>query len=308
MNRFRRIACIDRVNLTDSAYDKLMEHSEQTFTPCTLDDPASADEAYSRIADADAALVSWRSRVGAEVLERCTSLKYIGLCASKYTNPKEGNIDIEAASSLGITVSAVGQYGDEATAEFIFCKLLEIVRGFEKTQWKEMPCELFEKTIGIVGMGSMGSHVLRLARGFGMDIIYTSRTPKPECGARLVALDELLATSDIISLHVPKGFRILGKKEFSQIESGTILVNTCLGIVFDPDDFAEWISTSNNIAIMDESCDAVYRQFRALPNVIYPTVVAGRTAESRSRLSEQVLSNLVAYLSGNPKNLLTAPP
>ncbi|MBX9670723.1 MAG: hypothetical protein K2X93_24190 [Candidatus Obscuribacterales bacterium] len=306
MNKFGKIVCVDKINLTPDAYDRIAQHSMQGFAPCTADDPVDSDDTYSRIGDADAALVSWRSKIGADVLKRCTELRYMGLCASKYTNPKEGNIDLEAAKALGIAVSAVGQYGDEATAEYIFCKLLEIARGFEKAQWKEMPCELFEKTIGIVGMGSMGSHVLRLARGFGMNVIYASRTPKPECGAKMVELDELLATCDIVSLHVPKGFRILGKKEFAQMRPGAMLVNTCLGVVFEPEDFSDWSSNPRNLTIMDESCDPIYRQFRTFPNVIYPAVVAGRTEESRARLSEQVISNMVAYLNGTPKNLMTS--
>jgi hypothetical protein len=242
-----------------------------------------------------------------DVLSQCQSLRYIGLCASKYSNLDAANVDIKAARRRGITVTAIGQYGDEATAEFIFCTLLNLCRGFEKVQWQYMPCELHGKRLGIIGMGAMGEQVLRLARGFGMEVGYFSRARKPECelsGATYMSKLELLRSSDIVSLHVPKGTRILSARSFGEMRANAVLVNTCLGMVFTPEDFEAWIKKSTNFAIMDESTDLAYRQFRELPNVIYPPVIAGRTAESRERLSAQVLANVEAFLAGTPQNVI----
>ena len=88
------------------------------------------------------------------------------------------------------------------------------------------------------------------------------------------------------------------------MRANAVLVNTCLGMVFTPEDFEAWIKKSTNFAIMDESTDLAYRQFRELPNVIYPPVIAGRTAESRERLSAQVLANVEAFLAGTPQNVI----
>jgi lactate dehydrogenase-like 2-hydroxyacid dehydrogenase len=281
--------------------------SETPFVACAVD-PSHPDQICAQIADADCALVSWRTRVDDAVMTRCPSLRHIGLCASKYTNPAAGNVDVTAAARHGVTVTAVGQYGDEATAEFIFCTLLNLCRGFEKIQWQDMPCELHGKRLGVIGMGAMGQHVVRRALGFGMQVSYFSRTRKPECevlGATYTSKRELLRSSDIVSLHVPKATHILSAAEFALMRAQSVLINTCLGVVFAPEDFEEWIKDSPNFAIMDESCDLVYRQFRALPNVIYPSIVAGRTAESRQRLSAQVLANLEAYLAGRPQNVIS---
>jgi len=304
--KFLRIACLDNVNLTPEAYRRLEVMAIAPFIPCYVD-PTDAEETSGRIVEADCALVSWRTRVDDDVMSQCNSLRYIGLCASKYTNPAAANIDLKAARRRGITVTAVDQYGDEATAEFIFWTLLNLCRGFGKIQWQDTPCELHGKRLGIIGMGAMGKQMLGRALGFGMEVGYFSRTRKPECellGATYMNKPELLRWSDIVSLHVPKGTRILSARSLSEIRAHCVLVNTCLGQVIAPEDFEGWIKKSNTFAIMDESTDVGYRKFRDLPNVIYPAVIAGRTAESRGRLSSQVLSNMEAFLAGKPRNVI----
>lgn len=304
--KFQRIACVDNVNLTPEAYKRLAELSKMEFTPC-LADPRDTRQTTEQVAGADCLLVSWRTRVDEEVMARLPALRYIGLCASKYTNPAAGNIDLEAARRRGITVSAVGQYGDEATAEFIFCQLLNLFRGMQPTRWSDTACELHGKSLGIIGMGAMGQHVLKRAIGFGMDVQYYSRTRKPESeqlGARFASQAEVLAASDIVSLHVPKGICAMTADHFATMKPRSVLVNTCLGVVFAPQDLDHWLNTPSHFAVMDESADESYRKFRSRTNVIYPNVVAGRTAESRQRLSRQVLDNLEAFLSGTPQNVI----
>lgn len=304
--KFQRIACADNINLTPEAYKRLGNLSHDEFTAC-LSDPQDKSQLMPQIAGADCLLVSWRTRVDNEVLEHVPSLRYIGLCASKYTNPAEGNIDLEAARRRGVTVSAVGQYGDEATAEFIFCVLLNLFRGIQPPRWSDMASELHSKSLGIIGMGVMGHEVLRRAMGFGMDVHYYSRTRKPESeqlGARYASQRAVLAASDIVSLHVPKGTCVMTADDFATMRPRSVLVNTCLGAVFSPDDLDAWLRSPSHFAVMDESADEIYRKFRSRTNVIYPNIVAGRTAESRQRLSAQVLDNLEGFLNGTPKNVI----
>jgi lactate dehydrogenase-like 2-hydroxyacid dehydrogenase len=304
--KFPHIACIDDIDLTPETYRRLEEISAGQFKHCDAD-PASPQEIIAQLSDADCALVSWRTRVDEGIMRQCPSLQYIGLCASRYSNEDQSNVDIKAARRPGITVTAVGQYGDEATAEFIFCLLLNLCRGLEKAQWQKIPCELHQKKLGIIGLGAVGENVLRLALGFGMEVAYFSRRHKPNCellGATYLRKTELLRWSDILSLHVPKGTLILSAEDFAEMQAQAVLVNTCLGTVFAAEDFEAWIKNSSHFAIMDASVDAAYLRFRELPNVIYRSVIAGQTAESRRRLSAQVLSNLEAFLAGNPKNVI----
>lgn len=299
---FSKIVCLDNTNLTEDAYEAIDSLASQSLARSEELVP----EDLPGCEDADVALVSWRTRVDEAAMKKYPSLKYIGLCASKYTNPKVGNIDLEAATKLGITVTAVGQYGDEATAEYIFCMLMNLCRGFGKAQWKESPCELYGKKLGIIGMGAMGKEVLRLGLGFGMEMYYFSRTRKPEVedkGCKFVEKKELLEICDIVTLHVPKGITIMDKSDFSLMKTDAILINTS-GVVLDPDDFDSFIKCPTNFSIMDECADQTYHRFKSYPNVIFPDVVAGRTSESRARLSEQVLGNLKAYLEGKNLNVI----
>jgi lactate dehydrogenase-like 2-hydroxyacid dehydrogenase len=304
--KFERIACADNINLTNDAYARLASLSIQPFNSCSSD-PKTESELFERIDGADCVLVSWRTPMDESLLARCHNLKYIGLCASKYSNPSAANINLAQAQNSGISVTGVGAYGDEATAEFIFCTLLNLCRGFGQAQWKNFPCELHGKRLGIIGMGAMGSHVLRLAQGFGMVVSYFSRTRKPEyesAGVCYLEKSELLKQMDIISLHVPKGTTILNRADFDCMGEETVLINTCLGTVFSIADFEAWIKLPARFAIMDESADQAYRIFRGKPNVIYPKVVAGKTSESKARLSNQVIANLESFLAGTPQNII----
>jgi lactate dehydrogenase-like 2-hydroxyacid dehydrogenase len=266
---FKRIICVDNLGFSLKTYQDLQRFSKAEVCPHESD-PSDNNELLARIGDADCALVSWRTPLGAEVIQASKSLRYIGLCASKYTNPDACNIDLRAARDNRITVTAAGQYGDEATAEYIFYALLSLCRGFEKIQWRKKPSELFGKKLGIIGMGVMGKQMLKLALGFCMQVSYFSKTRKPECeklGAIYLSKSDLLKNSDIVSLHVPKGSSALSEVDFCDFSPNSILVNTSLGLVFPPRAFATWIEKKDNIVIMDGSVDRIYQNFRELPNV-----------------------------------------
>ncbi len=290
---FNQIVAVDDVALTEGAISKIKKYSKN---PARFydNDPESTEEVIKRIGNSDCVLVSWRTKITKEIFENCKNIKYIGICGTS-----SSNISLEEAKKRGIVVSNVGSYGDEAPAEYIFYQLLSLARGFGKYQWKEMPCELFEKTLGIVGLGAVGSEVAKLGLGFRMKVIYYDITRKPEFekkGLRYLELDELIEKSDIISIHVPKDTKILAKKELGLIPKGTILVDTCLGKVFDIEDFVSWINKGENFAIFDYSVsEEYYKKFKDLKNVIFPKVIGGRTLESKKRLSMQVVKNIQAF-------------
>jgi len=171
-----------------------------------------------------------------------------------------------------------------------------------------MPCELFGKTLGIVGLGAVGKQVARLALGFGMKVVYYSRTRELEFerkGLKFMNLHDLIKNSNIISLHVPKDTKIFSKKEFEIIPKGTILVNTCLGKVFGEKDFIDWIEKGDNFAIFDYSVsEEYYKKFKNLKNVIFPKIIAGKTMESKQRLSMKVIENLKSFLENKPVNVV----
>jgi phosphoglycerate dehydrogenase-like enzyme len=292
---FRRIAVVDSLSLSPSYRGRVQEFSAAPVV-FPEDDPASEYETLGRIGDADAILVSWRTPLTASVLTACPALRYIGVCATSMAG-----IDKAAAARRGIAMTNVEDYGDEATAEFIFLQLLTLVRGAGPHAWRDEPCELNGKTIGIVGLGAVGQKVARLALGFDMRPSYFSRTRKPDweaIGLRYVPLDELLVGSEIVTLHTPRGLRILDASAFERMRPGVILVDTAVGDVLDAEAFRHWIAGHGNFAIFDYATgEEYYARFRDLPNVIFPRTIAGRTRESQDRLGEKALANLARVVA-----------
>jgi phosphoglycerate dehydrogenase-like enzyme len=294
MQKFHKIAVLGDTRLLEDTKQHIQELSEQpVIFPGT--NAADEDELVARTGDADAILFSWGTNITASYLEHCPSLKYIGVCATTL-----GNIDTDAVNARGIALKNVTDYGDEATAEWIFTQLLMLARGEGTYQWKELPSELFGKTIGIIGLGAVGQQVARLALGFGMNVLYFSRSRKSEWEAKgliFTPLQELLSTSDVISLHTPRDVQMLGTEEFRLIPKGSILVETSVGNVLDEAAFKEWIGRQENYVIMDYSTGEKYYQlFHDLPRVTFPKVIAGMTTESKQRLGDKVVANIRQYL------------
>ena len=295
MLKFNKIAVYGKINVTTAGKQELAKYSKGNIIYYNSD-PKDQNEVVKRLNGADAILLSWYHDLPAKTMEKLHNLKYIGVCG---TNLK--NIAVDYVKNSGIFIKNVYDYGDEATAEFVFWQLLNLARGYGKYQWREQPCELFNKTLGIVGMGAVAVQVVRLALGFGMHSLYFTRSRKPEIeakGVKYLNLQDLIKQSDIVTLHVPKNTLIFGKKEFALMTKGKILINTCLGKVFEVADFKNWISKQENYAIIDASTSEEYQQLSTLPNVIYQDLIAGKTIESNERLTKKVLFNIKNYLTG----------
>jgi D-3-phosphoglycerate dehydrogenase len=174
----------------------------------------------------------------APTLEKCAGLKHIvflGTGAASF-------VDIAAAQKLGIKVSTISGYGDTTVAEhamglvFAAARHIATMHGIVRGgAWRPMQgMELRGKTLGIVGLGGIGAEMARLGTGIGLKVLAYNRTPKPGT----VPLDELLAQSDIVSLHLglndqTRGF--LGRERIAKTRPGVIIVNTArAGVVDEP--------------------------------------------------------------------------
>lgn len=188
-----------------------------------------------RIQDADCVLVSWRTKIDREVIASHPSIRYIGMCCSLY-DERSANVDIAAARAHGIEVRGVRDYGDEGVAEFVMSELIRLLKGLGPHQWLSEPVELQQRKLGIIGMGATGQILAHRASAFGMRVQYFSRSRKPDCeqeGYEYVPLRDLLQTSEIISMHLPRNTKLLGPEEFAALGHGKILVNTSLGAPFE---------------------------------------------------------------------------
>jgi len=291
MNKFKSIVTINVLALPEQTEKEIRKYSENEVIFQSIDSN-SEDQTISRIGNADAVLGSWNSTITKKVLDACLNIKYIGICGTSLTN-----VDVEEIKKRGIVLKNAIDWGDEATAEFIFTQLLNLFRGFGKYQWDAKPAELNNKRIGIVGFGAVGRQIARLALGFNMQVYYFSRTRNPALEAKGLiykSLKDLLSSCDMITLHVPRNLTILGAKEFNLIKPKTILVNTALGQVFDLQSFITWIKKGENFAIFDKQ--EYFNEIKDLPNVIVLPVTAGITKESMDRLGQKVLDNIKSFL------------
>lgn len=291
MNKFKRIAVINVLNLPKFAEDEIQEYSDNKVV-FPVSDSQSEEETIKLIGDADAVLGSWNSTITSRVFDACPNVKYIGICGTSLTK-----VDVENVKKRGIVLKNVVDYGDEATAEFIFAQLLNLFRGLGKYQWADRPAELNGKKIGIIGLGAVGKQVAKLALGFDMRVSYFSRTRNLEWevkGLVYKSLEDLLSDCDIISINVPRNLTILTQKEFALIKPKTVLVNTAIGLVFDLPSFIGWIKKGENFAIIDDQ--EYVDKIKDLPNVIALSITAGKTKESIDRLGQKVLDNIKSYL------------
>jgi glyoxylate reductase len=238
------------------------------------------------------------------------------------------NIDVEAATQRGITVTNTPGVLDETTADTAFMLLLaaarrlgeaeRLLRAGEWHAWGPKQLvgpDVWGKTLGIVGMGRIGEAVARRARGFGMKVIYSSRTEKPEAdeelGAERRELDDLLRESDFVSVHTPlseETRHLIGSRELSLMGESAVLVNTSRGPVVDEAALAEALAEGRIFAAgldVYEEEPKVHPNLLELENVVLAPHIGSASIETRERMAAMAAENIVVALSGgDPLNAI----
>ena len=299
---FNKIAIIDKCGLTSPELEKIALLSKEPISIFN-DFPETETQIIERIGDADCVLVSWQTRLHADILQKARALKYIGMCCSLY-DENSANVDIAEARKLGIKVKGVKDYGDEGTIEFIFANLIYLFKGLGKHKWKSEATELSSKSIGIIGLGTLGQMVAKTAAHFGMRVFYFNRSRKYDIekeGVVYLPLHELIATCDVITTHLPRNTILLREQEFVIKKKNSVLINTSLGLTFEKEAFLNWLSDDKtSFAILDaDGVGDFGSEFAKHENIIISDQFAGFTLEARKRLSEKVLSNMEKYLENS---------
>jgi Lactate dehydrogenase and related dehydrogenases len=296
---FNKIVQLDSCGLVSPYREKIFNLSVEP--PLIYDSPPKNNkEIIERISDADCVLVSWNTKINAEVINSVPNVKYIGMCCSLY-DEQSANVNIAEARKHNIVVKGVRDYGDNGTVEFIFAELISLLKGLGTRQWRNEPVELTNKTIGIIGMGVLGKMVARTALHFGMKVVYYSRTRKEEIekeGVENLSLHKLLSRSEIITTHLPRNTTLLTADNIKYIRNDAIYVNTSLGQPFETKPFLDWIGQNNgNYAIFDSAgYSDLSEVFLLYPNVILLDKSSGFTLEAKERLTKKVWENMVDFL------------
>ena len=286
-----------------------------------LSEGAKHESLTSTLATADALICLLTDPIGPELLDKAPRLRIVSNVAVGYEN-----IDIAAAEKRGIVVTNTPDVLTESTADHAFALLLACarrvaeadaaIRDGEFPSWGlQQPLtgmDVHGKTLGIVGMGRIGSAVARRGHhGFGMRILYHSRTPKPdresELNAVQVSFEHLLEESDCVCVHVPltpETKHMFGAAAFARMKPSAILVNVSRGGVVDE---AALVSALKESAIAGAGLDvfeqepAVHPELLKLSKQVVLTPHLGSaTEETRKAMADIAVDNVLAVLSSQP--------
>ena len=301
---------------------------ERLLRECDADvwpgsDPPSRNAMLERSAGCEALVTMLSDRVDAELLERAGSqLVVISNMAVGYDN-----IDLEAARGRGILVTNTPGVLTQATADLAFSLIccaarrigegMDYVRAGRWTSWGPkvlLGCDLFEATLGIVGLGRIGRAVARRGMGFGMHVIYFD----PGVGGVVdgveprADLDSLLSQADIVSLHAPLTigtYHLIDRRKLERMKTSAILVNTARGQLVDPDALYDALEMGEiGYAALDvtdpEPLPANHRLL-TLPNCLVVPHIGSASHSTRNRMANMVAENLLAALRGEtPPNVV----
>lgn len=296
---FQKLVAIEPVSLIPSAEKELFQYAREVVL---FDDiPADDDEIVRRIGNADAVLLSYTSRIGRAVLERCPSIRYIGMCCSLYSE-ESANVDIAFARTKGIRVLGIRDYGDRGVVEYVLHELTGLLHGFGMPMLHDEPVEITGLKVGIVGLGVSGKMIADALAFMGADISYYSRTRKPDAeqaGMTYKPLADLLRDSEVVFTCLNKNVLLLGSEEFAQLGAGKVLFNTSIGPGFDSAALEQWLELPGTHFFCDTRAAAgpVAEGFFARENVHCQNVSAGRTKQAFVLLSQKVLANLATALN-----------
>ena len=278
------------------------------------DGAISPDELRARVEGKDALVCMLTEQIDRSVIDRASQLKIIANVAVGYNN-----IDVAYARSRGIEVTNTPDVLTEAVGDFTWALVLAVTRRLaegdrlvRRGAWKGwgfdfmLGSELKGKQLGLVGLGRIGRSVAAKAPAFGMSVVYTSRCETELAGARPLSLDQLLNTSDVVSVHVPLAAEtrhLIDRRALTRMKRSAYLINTSRGPVVDEAALA-WALQQRLIAgaALDvyEHEPAVHPDLLSLENVLLVPHLASGTTETRTAMADLAVENVIRVLSGRP--------
>ncbi|MTI39086.1 D-2-hydroxyacid dehydrogenase [Fulvivirga lutimaris] len=291
----------------------------KTFGQVTVYDRTPTEKLIGRSKDAEVLLIN-KIKLGKTELDQLPKLKYIGLCATG-----TDNVDLLETNNRNIAVTNIPAYGTPSVAQHTFALLLELtnrvgihnksvqelewVRSKDFSYFKKPLVELYDKTIGLIGYGAIGKEVAKIATAFGMNVLIYSRHADSVEHGKLVDLQELFETSDIVSLHTSltedtKG--LINKALLRKMKNTAFLINTSRGAIINESDLADRLN-NNKIAgaaldVLSTEPPSADNPMLTAKNCIITPHISWISKEARQRLIDIAYNNLKAYLNQNSVN------
>jgi D-lactate dehydrogenase len=297
-------------------------------------------ENAQEIRDFDVLSVFIYSKIGGQIIREIPDLKLIVTRSTGFDH-----IDLEECKKAGITVCNVPSYGENTVAEHTFALILSLSRNICKTCVRRFGYDfsieglkgfdLKGKTLGVVGAGRIGLHVIRIAIGFGMNVLaydaHQNTLLSEVLGFGYVSLEDLLRRSDIVTLHVPYNrstHHLINKETIKLMKKGAILINTSRGSIVDTEALIEALDKKMLAGVgldviegeefIKEEKQLLYDQknlevlsnlvkghiLLSKDNVVFTPHIAFYSQEALERILETTVQDIVAFISGNPQNVV----
>ncbi len=312
------IVFLDRASLLAQVRRPAFAHTWQEYAA------SEPGELPHKLRDATIAITN-KVPLRASTLQQLPQLKMIAVAATGYDV-----IDIDYCKSHGIAVSNIRNYAVHTVPEHAFALILALRRNLfayrddvAKGRWQQVEqfCffdypirDLFGATLGIIGEGALGQATARIARGFGMQVLFADHPPPKMPDVEFTPLEQVLAQSDVVSLHAPltPGTRnLIGSRELRQMKRTAILVNTSRGGLVDESALVEaltqgWIAGAGFDVLTTEPPKQGNPLLELrLPNFILTPHVAWASEGAMQFLADQLIDNVEAYVAGKPQHLVS---
>jgi len=278
----------------------------------------TGEELVERVKGVDAILSLLTDRIDGDLMDAAgPQLKVISNYAVGFDN-----IDVKGATDRGIVVTNTSSDEvNEAVAEHTWALILALARRIVESDeavrrggykgWEPdifIGVNIIGKTLGIVGLGRIGSMVARRAKGYNMTVLYNKHNPDPEAekelGVTFASLDELLAKSDFVSLHVPltdETRHMINKETFAKMKKGSFLINTARGPIVDERNLVEALKSGHLAGVALDVFDNepnIDPELLAMPNTITTPHIASATLEARNKMGKQAVDAILDTLEG----------
>ena len=283
------------------------------------DRPETAEEKINRAEDADI-LINSRGMVKwhADVLPHLPKLKLISLCSIG-----TDMIDLDEAKKRGIVVCNQPGRTAPVVAEHSFGLMFALAKraafmtaGMKAGKWHRMDNVYLQgKTLGVIGTGHIGSEMARLGKAIGMNVIAWTYHPSAErakqLGIQFVSFEDLLRMSDVVSLHVKltdDSLHLIGERELALMKPNALLINVARGQIVNTDALARALNSGNlgaaAIDVYDQEPPPADHPLLTCEQIILTPHCADMTPEGVDLLNEGAVDNIIAFLEGNPKNVV----
>ena len=304
--------------IPDAGLEKVKFHTDAEIWPDLMPPPYSV--LLEKAGAVEGLLATLNDRIDAGLLQAAPRLRVVSNFAVGFNN-----IDVPAATELGIAVGNTPEVLTDATADFAFClmigaarRLIEGERAIHAGKWRTwepmgyIGVDLIEKTLGIVGMGRIGFALAKRCHlGWGMRVIYTDLYPnaaaEKELGAERVDFDVLLAESDFVSVHTnltEETRGLFNADVFRKMKRSAVFVNTARGPLVVEKDLFEALHSgvifAAGLDVTDPEPMSADSPLLSLPNAVIAPHIASATTRSRNAMAEIAADNLLAGLDGRP--------